>query len=171
MLEHNMIYLVGFMGVGKSTVSKALSELLQIEELDTDKKIEEEKGMSINQIFRAYGEQYFRDLETRLLKKISEGEALLVSCGGGLSIREENQRLMKKSGKVVWLTAEPETVLERVKNGKDRPLLKDHMEVDYIAKMMEERKARYEKVADFSVKTDGKSAEEIASEIVALLNK
>ena len=93
----------------------------------------------------------------------------MVSCGGGVVLREENVRLMKESGSVVLLTADPETVYERIRETGDRPVLKGHMNVPDIRQLMEKRRPYYEAAADFSVATDGKTSEEICREIVRRL--
>ena len=89
-----------------------------------DEEIEKREGMSIPAIFSEHGEAYFRQLETDLLKETSALGGFLVSCGGGAAMREENVREMKKSGIIVLLTALPETILERVADDENRPLLK-----------------------------------------------
>ena len=94
----------------------------------------------------------------------------MVSCGGGVVLREENVRLMKESGSVVLLTADPETVYERIRETGDRPVLKGHMNVPDIRQLMEKRRPYYEAAADFSVATDGKTSEEICREIVRRLD-
>ena len=160
------IVLIGFMGTGKSAVSAGLQKLLPLDLVDTDALIEEEEGMSINEIFAKYGEPYFRDCETRLTLKLQERRQTIISCGGGMIMRPENEANLKKSGRVVLLTAKPETIYERVKDSDDRPILKGHMNVAYIAQLMERRRARYEEAADIVIATDGKSVEEICREIL-----
>ena len=86
-------------------------------------------------------------------------------------MREENVRAMKKNGRVVLLDARPETILERVKDNHDRPLLENHKTVDYIAELMEKRRPKYEAAADIRVATDGRSAKEISEDIIRQLRK
>ena len=105
------IFLIGFMGTGKTTVSKALASLLPMEEMDTDAYIAALEGMSISRIFEEKGETYFRDRETRLLEELKVKKGYIISCGGGMALREENRQKMKEAGKVVLLTARPETIL------------------------------------------------------------
>ncbi|MBQ6441079.1 MAG: shikimate kinase [Lachnospiraceae bacterium] len=159
------LYLIGFMGVGKSAVSRKLSGALAIPCMDTDSEIEGRTGKRIAEIFETEGEEAFREMETALLRDLTQEDPKVVSCGGGLTLREENRRMMKESGTVCYLMARPETVLSRVQHSNARPLLNGHMELSYIAKLMEERKSRYEHVADLSVATDGKTVEEVAAEI------
>ena len=159
------IFLIGFMGCGKSTIARKLSSQLGLPQVEMDEQIVKEQGMPITEIFEKYGEAHFRDIETDLLKRICEQEGAIVSCGGGAVLREENITMMKSAGCIVLLTAKPETILERVKHNHDRPVLNGHMNEDYIAELMENRRACYEEAADFVVATDGKSIEQICDEI------
>ncbi len=163
------IFLIGFMGSGKSTVSEALREKTGAEVIDTDARIVENEGMAINEIFAQKGEAYFRDLETSLLETLAKEAPQIVSCGGGMILREGNVALMKASGVIVLLSATPETILERVKDNDDRPLLRGHMNIPDITELMEARKPRYLAAADKTVTVDGKAPSAIAEEILALL--
>ena len=160
------IFLIGFMGTGKSTVAKALKKETGAEIIEMDQLIAQRENQSISQIFEEKGEAYFRNLETELLTELQSGEKYIVSCGGGVPMREKNVLEMKKSGTVVLLTALPETVLERVKDNHDRPLLQNRKSVEGIRELMEQRREKYEAAADVKVATDGKSAETIAREIL-----
>ena len=133
------LYLIGFMGAGKSSVSRAMAELSGLCEIDTDEEIVRREDRSIPEIFEQEGEIYFRETETALLRELAKKQGLIVSCGGGTILKEENRRLMKESGEVIFLSAKPETIYERVKNGKNRPLLNGHMNVEYIAELLAKR--------------------------------
>ncbi len=159
------IYLIGFMGTGKSTISHALHQSLKWDEIDMDAVIEHQQQMKITNIFSEYGERYFRDLETACLMDLISKEATIVSCGGGIVLREENVEVMKKSGTIVLLTATPETIFDRVKHSTNRPVLNGNMNVEYIAYLMNKRKAAYEAACDLTVVTDGKAPDMIAGEI------
>ena len=161
------IFLIGFMGSGKSTVSKMLAEKLGVARVEMDERIVQEQGMPITEIFEKFGEAHFRDIETDLIRRLQEQDGVVVSCGGGAVLREENRKMMKESGAIVLLTATPETILERVKHSTDRPILNGNMNVKYIAELMEKRRACYEEAADFGVETDGKSSEVICEEILS----
>lgn len=156
------IFLVGFMGTGKSTLSRYLKKHTGICELDMDQKIEEDQQMKISDIFAQKGEPYFRSLETQLLVDLQTQKGLLVSCGGGVVLREENVQEMKKSGVIVLLTAKPETILERVRYNDDRPLLRGNKNVPFIANMLKERGPKYLAAADIILETDDRSVEQIA---------
>ena len=165
------IFLIGFMGAGKSTVARALAERLHCPLVEMDQQIVKEQGMTINEIFDKYGEDRFREIESQLILDLGQGEAAVISCGGGVVVRPQNTEYMKKSGRIVYLQASPRTVYERVKDSSDRPILKGHMNVEYIAQLMEKRRALYEAAAEITIVTDGKSAEEIAKEILNRLEE
>ncbi len=113
--------------------------------------------MSIPDIFATYGEEYFRNLETELLRELRAENGCVISCGGGVALREENVAEMKKNGRVVLLTASPETIYERVKDSNDRPLLNGNKNVEFIADLMEKRREKYEAAADVVIRTDHKT--------------
>ena len=163
--------LIGFMGSGKSTIAAELSRMLHRPVLEMDEEIEKREGMSIPAIFSEHGEAYFRQLETDLLKETSALGGFLVSCGGGAAMREENVREMKKSGIIVLLTALPETILERVADDENRPLLKGRKNTADIEALIEKRRPAYEAAANYQVATDQKTSAEIAGEILGILEK
>lgn len=164
------IFLIGFMGAGKSTIARCLQKELSMELVEMDERIVKEQGMSINDIFEQKGEAGFRDIESQLVIDLGNQEKSIVSCGGGVVVRPENVENMKKSGKIIFLTATPETILDRVKDGTDRPLLNGHMNVEYISEMMSKRLDLYEAAADYKVATDNKTIGEICTEIIKLFN-
>ncbi len=165
------IFLIGFMGAGKSTIARSLQRSLNFPLVEMDERIVREQGMSINEIFEKYGEDHFRQIESDLILTIGDEDASIVSCGGGVVVRPQNVENMKKSGKIVFLKATPETIYERVKNSTDRPILNGHMNVEYIAQLMEKRRTLYEGAADITIETDGKTKEEICSEIICRLEE
>ena len=165
------IFLIGFMGAGKSTISDYLKNVLAMDVVEMDQCIVERQGMSISDIFETYGEEYFRELETNLLIEMQSRSNVVVSCGGGVPMRERNVVEMKKNGRVVLLTAKPETILERVKDNHDRPLLENNKNVSFIADLLEKRRAKYEAAADIVVETDGKSELEICEEMIHRLRE
>ena len=170
LFDYNIV-LIGFMGAGKSTISDYLKNVLAMDVVEMDQCIVERQGMSISDIFETYGEEYFRELETNLLIEMQSQSNVVVSCGGGVPMRERNVVEMKKNGRVVLLTAKPETILERVKDNHDRPLLENNKTVPFIADLMEKRRAKYEAAADIVIETDGKSELEICEEMIHRLRE
>lgn len=164
------IFLIGFMGCGKTTVSQELGSKLKLPVIDSDQLVEEREHKKIRDIFSGSGEEYFRRAETLALKETA-GKPAVVSCGGGAVLREENVEIMKREGTVVWLTAAPQTILERCSKSNDRPILNGHMNVEYIEGLMKEREKYYRAAADLAVETDGKTAGSIAEEIADWVNR
>ena len=149
------IVLIGFMGAGKSTISEFLKTAFAMDVIEMDQIIAEREGMSISDIFEVYGEQYFRDLETNLL----------------IEMQSRTNVVMKKNGRVVLLTAKPETILDRVKDSHDRPLIENNKTVPFIAELMEKRREKYEAAADIVIETDGKDELQICEELIHRLRQ
>lgn len=170
LFDYNIV-LIGFMGSGKSTISRALCNVFAMDVIEMDQVIAEREGMSISEIFEVHGEEYFRNLETGLLRELQSRKGVVISCGGGVPMREENVVEMKKNGKVILLTAKPETILERVRGSHERPLLENNKNVDFISDLMEKRRIKYEAAADITIHTDGKSEFEICEEIIGHAKK
>ena len=143
------IYLIGFMGVGKTHWGKILSNKLGVPFYDLDEHITEQEGRSINEIFEEDGEEYFRTKERDVLREISEeNESMLLSCGGGAPCFYNNIRFMNEMGVTVWINTPPEILLGRLRQGKEkRPLLKDLSDEQlkaYIVKKNADRRMYYE---------------------------
>ena len=158
--------LCGMMGCGKSTVGARLAQKVNRVFVDTDALIVKRYG-KISDIFERYGEAYFRDLETELVKELYQKEGQVLSLGGGLVLREENVRLLKKQGKIVFLRAEKRTLVERLQADKDRPLLQNAQSLSSrVDELLISRAPIYERVSDMTVDVDGKSPEQIVDEII-----
>lgn len=168
LFDYNIV-LIGFMGTGKSTVTGYLKQMLAMDEADVDAMIVEDQKMAIKDIFAVYGEEYFRDCESKAIIRLQSCRRTIISCGGGAVIREENVKNLKKAGPIVLLTARPETILNRVKNSDERPILNGNMNVEYIKELMEKREACYERAADVIIETDGKSVQQICEDLAAAL--
>lgn len=163
----NNYILIGYMGCGKSTIGKKMSEILNIKLVDTDAWIEERQGMTVSEIFATKGELFFRDLETGALKELlEEKELMVISVGGGLPVREENRRLLQQLGHVIYLKAEPETIYNRVKGDTTRPLLQTENPMEKIREMLGQREEKYQVAADKIVTVDDKDLSEILDEIL-----
>ncbi|MDD3402703.1 MAG: shikimate kinase [Hespellia sp.] len=165
------IVLIGFMGSGKTTVSDYLNTCFAMDVVEMDQRIADKEEMSIPDIFTTYGEEYFRQLETQLLIELQAKTNTVISCGGGAALRERNVVEMKKNGRVVLLTANPETILHRVKDSDDRPILNGNKTIDFISVLMEKRREQYEKAADVVIHTDNKSVMEICEELITKINE
>lgn len=157
------IFLTGYMGTGKTSVSRCLGKRLSIPVVDMDAEIERRSGMSINEIFRDKGEESFRDMETALLRDLSEKDiSVIVSCGGGVVLRKENRDILKEQNTIL-LTAEPAAVLKRLSSDNTRPLLKDKKSFSEIKEMMDSRMPLYRSCARRIIDTDDISPEEVCS--------
>lgn len=164
-LNYN-IMLIGFMGAGKTTVSKKLADKLGLNCIEIDDKIEKDQGIAISEIFSKYGEDKFRDLESQAIEDLKYNKGNIVSCGGGVVLREKNVKSMRENGKTVLLTASPETTLSRVKDSNDRPILNGNMNVDFIENLMENRREKYLESADIIVDTNNKTVDEVCMDII-----
>ncbi len=160
------IILCGMMGVGKSSVGIRVAELTGRRWYDTDIVISDRHGR-ISDIFEYYGESHFRALETEVVRELADKDGLVISTGGGLVLKPENNELLKRNGKIFFMRASFETLLGRVKADETRPLLKDTGKTaEKLGELLAQRTPVYEAVADCIVDTDGKSVDEVAREIV-----
>ena len=148
------ISVIGFMGTGKTTVSKALAEILNCREVDTDKYLVEKFGKEITEMFEEMTEEEFRDAESVAIEEIARTKNQIISCGGGAVIRKKNSDVLKETGVIVRLDADPETIFERVSRRTTRPLLNGNMNIEHIKKLMDERELRYREAADVTVNVD-----------------
>ncbi|MDK2836334.1 MAG: shikimate kinase [Thermosediminibacterales bacterium] len=164
MISKENIVLIGFMAAGKSTVGKELASKLGLNFIDTDKEIEKKLGISIPEIFKKYGEPFFRKIESEIIYTASNQKGCVISTGGGAFINQNNRENLKKTGIVIWLSVSIQTVLQRIKNLNNRPLLYNKG-IDKINNMLKERE-KYYKTADFTVKTDGLSVSDIVDIII-----
>ncbi len=163
------IILIGFMGSGKSAVGHRLARELKMDYLDTDELIEKTEKMSINDIFAQKGEPYFRDLETEVVRTLSDYDNFVISTGGGMVLREENVRMLKGIGPLVLLWAEPDTVYQRVREHEHRPLLNVPDPKAEIKRILESRTPVYKRVADHVVNTSKLNVDECVEEITEWL--
>ena len=182
----NHFYLIGYMGAGKSSVAREMSSMLNLNVFEMDDILEARFGKSIAEIFSTEGAEVFRNAETELLKEITfdptigsrmtdvyqeamgieKANPFIVSCGGGVPLRAENVEIMKDNGVVIWLSAEAETIAERLSGANDRPLLPGDKDVDSIREMLQLRTPYYQSAADFTVVTDDKTIQEVALAVV-----
>lgn len=159
------IYLVGFMGTGKTAVGRYLAKSLGLELVDIDDLIVKKEGRSISDIFAQSDEPYFRKAEKEVLKEVAAKTRQVVDCGGGIVIDPENIMIMKQSGRLICLSARPEVILERTKRHSHRPLLNVADPLAKIKELLEARKPYYEK-ADFTVDTSDLTIQQVAEKIL-----
>ncbi len=165
------LILCGMMGAGKTTIGIKIAEKTGRRWYDTDGLIVDKHG-KISDIFEYYGEAHFRKLETEIVKDLAKKDGLVISTGGGLVLKKENNELLQQNGKIVFLRASLETLAKRLKVDGERPLLQTSTESirERLSRLMAERSPIYEHVADYIVDVDEKTPEEIAVEIIALTN-
>ena len=164
------IVLVGFMGTGKTSVAKKLASRMHMKYVSTDDLIEKKEGIPISEIFSKKGEDYFRKIETKIVKELSLLEGLVIDSGGGIVTNQENINDFKKNGIVVCLWAEPETILKRTGKETHRPLLNVEDPFNKIKGLLKARKPFYE-TADFHIHTGDLTAEEVACEVERIANE
>jgi len=165
-----MVYIIGFMGIGKTTIAKLLSDKLQLPFFDTDQIIEQQEKRSIAKIFRKEGELYFRMLETELLKQYNSNG--IVACGGGLAIHNNNMKLINSKGISIYLKASSNHLYNQLKDNKQsRPLITNLTNEElklYIKKELKNRSPFYE-LAQHTILVDGKNKAEILREVNSLI--
>ncbi|MFA6216838.1 MAG: shikimate kinase [Candidatus Omnitrophota bacterium] len=162
------IFLIGFMGTGKTSVGKKLARDKQWQFVDLDDRIEAKEKRKIADIFTQDGEPYFRQVEKQVLREVSLGSDLVVACGGGIVIDTENIQIMKKAGILVCLTAPAEVIIERTKGFAHRPLLNVPDPKEKIESLLKQRLPSY-KLADVCVDTSGVSVGEVAEKISRII--
>lgn len=159
------IILVGLMGAGKSTVGRRLAKDIGLEFRDSDTEIQEAAGCSISDIFQIHGENIFRDLEKRVIKRLLEGEPMVIATGGGAFIQPHIREMIKQQGISIWLRAELDILVERVSRKNTRPLLETGDKRVILEKLMTDRYPIYSE-ADVIVDSDDGSHEAVVQAIV-----
>jgi len=159
------------MGSGKSVTAERLAAKLGLPWTDMDALIEKKAGRLIPNIFSSEGEARFRELESSALESLDTGKPEIVATGGGIVTRPENIAWMKKNGKVIYLESSIETLFKRTRRAANRPLLSGADPKESLQRIFSERKALYEASADLRIVTDGKTADQVAAEIQAALEK
>ncbi len=157
----NSIVLCGFMGSGKTVVGRELAKIMGCKFVDTDEMIEAEQGMAIKAIFATHGEEYFRDLEHEMCKKVAGMKNCVVSTGGGAMTYQRNVAAIKQGSKVVFLDASFPVICQRIGDSTTRPLFQDK---EKAKQLYDERKAKYSAAADYVINGD-MSARKTALEI------
>jgi shikimate kinase len=164
------VFLVGFMGAGKSTVARMVAKELGRPCIDVDELIEAHTGHKVAEIFALRGEQGFRDLESATLLSLEERPSSIVACGGGIVVRPENRAALHRLGKVVYLQVTTGEALARIGDAGSRPLLSGEGGAIAATALLQARDALYRSVADISIDTVGKDAEAVAGEVASSLS-
>lgn len=161
--KYKNIILTGMMGAGKTTVGKELATIMNCNFIDLDETIEKNYG-KISDIFKKKGEEYFRQIETLELKKLNIQETFVLSTGGGIVLKDENIKILQTLGYVFYLEASTDTIYERIKNQKHRPLLNTPDPKRSIEEILSKRKKLYENSGE-KITVNNKNVKEIAEEI------
>lgn len=163
------VYLVGYMGCGKSAIGKRLSFATKLPFYDMDNEIERRTGLSIPEIFEQHGETYFRDLETTFLQDFKE-EHCIIATGGGVAMREENRAIMRKTGLVFFLNAPFRDIWRRISTDKNRPIVQRSTREE-LEKLYNHRKAHYLSASHIKVQTERRSLSDIVTYIAFQMNR
>lgn len=165
------IVLIGMRGSGKTTVGKILAEKLGRGFVEMDELVVRRAGMSIPEIVKKQGWPGFRDIESAVCREVAALDNIVNATGGGVITREENIAALRKNGKLIWLQISLEKILERIGEDPSRPSLTGRSTRDDMAAVLAERTPIYRRAADHAVLTDNKTAEEVAAEILKLLEE
>lgn len=165
------IFLIGPMGAGKSTIGRQLASLTKKTFLDADKELESRTGVSIPLIFEIEGEEGFRKRESDIIDELTRQNELVLATGGGAVLNEANRRALHSRGVVVYLAATIDTLVDRTRHDKNRPLLQNVDRRQKFEELMEQRDPLYRQEADIIVDTDNRSPAAVAKDIVKRLEQ
>jgi shikimate kinase len=163
------VVLVGMMGAGKSTIGRRLSARLHLPFLDADTEIEAAAGMSIPDIFETHGEPHFRDGEARVIARLLDGGPAVIATGGGAFMREETRGRIRDKAVSIWLKADADIIMKRVKRRADRPLLQTVDPAATVGRLIEEREPVYQR-ADLTIWSRDVPHEKIVDECLDALH-
>ena len=169
MLSNN-IYIVGLMGSGKTSIGKLLSKTLHSEHVDIDQEIVKKTNLTIGEIFKNHGENYFRELESSMLDNVSKRKNIIVSTGGGVILSSKNISTMQNTGSIIHLDISIKIQLLRVRNKKNRPQLEVDNIKEKLTEMKNLRNNTYKSISNCSILTDNKNKKDIVQEIINKLN-
>ncbi|RAL95164.1 MULTISPECIES: shikimate kinase [Agrobacterium] len=167
-LGRRNIVFVGLMGAGKSAIGRMVAQQLRVPFIDTDVEIERVSRMTISELFATYGEEEFRSLETRVIKRLLRGGPKVISTGGGAFINDNTRRHISRGGISLWLKADLEVLWERVNKRDHRPLLKTENPRATLAALMEKRYPIYSE-ADITIESRDVRKEIIVTEVLAAI--
>ncbi len=159
------IFLIGFMGAGKTSVGRVLAKKMGLDFIDLDEVIKKELGMAIPEIFSRFGEDFFRDEESKALRSVSQRKGQVIATGGGVVLREGNWEIMKNDGITIYLKASAGVLWSRVKSNTSRPLLQVENPFERLQELFSKRVSLYER-ADLMVNTENLSPADVAEKII-----
>ena len=166
------LVLIGYRGTGKTAVAQLIAGHLDREVVGMDSALARGFGMSIPEFVEENGWDAFRDAESELAVELGERDGLVIDCGGGIIVRDENTQSLKKNGRLVWLKASVDTIVSRIQDDTQRPALTGGKSfVEEVAEVLESRLSLYENAADFSIDTADLSIQEVADQILTWWQK
>jgi shikimate kinase len=168
-MDFKNIFIIGSMGSGKTSIGKILAKNNHLSFLDTDHEIIRSCGYSIPDIFEKFGEEHFRNLETEQLRKMDAIENHIISTGGGIVLKDDNKKLMKSLGLIIFLDINISSQMDRVKNRKNRPLLNDKNLKDNLLSLKKIRDPIYKKISNYIIDVSGKERDQIINEIQKII--
>ena len=171
MTKSDNIFLVGPMGVGKTTIGKKLARQLKKKFFDTDKEIEKRTGATINLIFDVEGEHGFRDRESKMIEELTSINGIVMATGGGAVLSDANRRVLRERGTVIYLAASPDLLMARTAYDQNRPLLNTSDRLKKIKILLNEREPLYSEVADKCLNVDGMTIKDIVNGISNFLEE
>jgi shikimate kinase len=171
LLGRRTLVMIGMMGAGKSSVGRRLAARLDLPFVDADAEIETAANASITEIFDRHGEAYFRDGERRVIRRLLDGDPKVLATGGGAFMQAETRDAIRDGGAIsIWLRADPELLLARVKRRSNRPLLRNGDPAQTIQRLIAERDPVYAK-ADIHIRSRDVAHEEIVTDILIALDE
>jgi shikimate kinase len=170
MTRKRNIVITGFMGTGKTTVGLVVSKRLKMDFHDTDDMIERESGLTISRIFDEYGEDYFRNLERKVIEDLASRNYIVIATGGGTLLEKHNRDLISRNGMIVCLVSRPEIIAARLAKDNDRPLLAHGKTIGNINELLKKREKAYLELPNH-IDTSDKSSANVAREIIELYQK
>ena len=168
-MDFKNIFIVGSMGSGKTSIGKMLAKNNNLSFLDTDHEIIRDCGYSIPDIFKEFGEEHFRGLETEQLRKMNSIENHVISTGGGIILRDDNKKLMKDLGIIIFLDININSQIDRVKNRKNRPLLNNNNLKNNLLSLKKTRDPIYKSISNYIIDVSGKERDQVINEIQKII--
>jgi len=151
------LFIIGYMGVGKTRIGKKISSLLDVDFIDIDQIIEEQEGQSISKIFKTHGEKYFRDKETQIIQAFNFENKCVVSCGGGLPCHSNNLEIILEKGQSIYLSMDFERIVKKlIKDKNSRPMISQINDIEFYEKnkALFDKRYSYYKKANFELVLD-----------------